>query len=187
MKRQFVYSVFPAVMAFLFICMAGVTLSAESLPGRKTIVDYYLLLPDEYFQCEAVSILRNRDKLALIKKQDLKAGYLLAALKDSGFPLEAALYTDDNMGIKLLVVNVRCPQGCMCRKLDFFFLSDGTLVKDDGDYIFPKIEDIEKAAGTAENYEFVLPGNGKSINVIDVKTGKLLYKIRWSGGTFNLD
>ncbi len=170
----------------IIVSVTAADLRSENVSGGKTIVDYYLLLPDEYFQCETANILRQKDKLAQIKKKDLKKGYILASTSDGGLPVEVALFTDDYMGITVLAVNVRCQSGCMCRKLDFFFVSDGKLMKSEGEGIFPKIEDIEKAAGVTDGYEFILPERGKAVNVASEDSGKVLLVIEWSGGTFNI-
>jgi len=185
MKKIYIYNFFVLIAVMLFTVTAGV-LSAEDATGEKSIVDYYLQLPDKYFQCETENILSRKDKLSLIKKKNIKSGFILASTIDGGFPLEAALFTDDYMGIKILVLNLRCPSGCTCRRIDFFFVSDGSLMKSDNEFLFPKTADIEKVAGKAGDYEFVLPGDGKTINVTDKLTGKVLLKIEWSGGTFNI-
>jgi len=175
-----------SLLLFIISISDVVMLKAEPVTGEKNIVDYYLQLPDEYFFCETLIIPDRKDKLSLIKKKNLKDGYILASTKDGDFPLETALFTDDYMGLKLIAVNVRCGSGCMCRKLDFFFVSDGKLMKSANDYLFPKNDEIEKAAGIKDGYEFSLPGDGKYINVIDGDSGKVLLKIEWSGGTFNI-
>lgn len=184
MKKIYIHCVL-LLIAVMFFASVDAN-SAEEVTGERNIADYYLLLPDKYFQCETENILRKKDKLSLIKKRNIKSGYILASTIDGGFPLEAALFTDDFMGIKLLALNLRCPAGCMCRRLDFFFVSDSGLLKSSNEFLFPKIEDIEKAAGRSDGYEFVLPGDGKTINVTDESTGKILLKLEWSGGTFNI-
>jgi len=173
------------IMALFFIISVSSS-AAEKSSGEKTILDYYLQLPDKYFQCETENILRKKDKLSQIKKKDLKKGYIQATTIDGNIPVEAALFTDDYMGIKVLAVNVRCSSGCMCRKLDLFFVSDGTLMKSDDGHLFPEIKDIEKAAGITEGYEFILSDDGKNIRVANEESGKVLLMIEWSGGTFNI-
>jgi len=186
MKKIYIYNFF-VLIAIMFLTTISVDVySAEDVTGEKSIVDYYIQLPDQYFQCETENILRKKDKLSLIKKKNIKSGYILASTIDGGYALEAALFTDDYMGIKLMVLNLRCPAGCKCRRLDFFFVSDGRPMKSNNEFLFPKKEDIEKAAGRNKGYEFVLPGDGKNINVTDEFTGKVLLTIEWSGGTFNI-
>jgi len=164
------------------------SLDAEAAGGEKTVLDYYLELPDEYFQCETANILQRKDKLSLIKKKDLNKGYIQASILDGGYPVEVAIFkgTDDYMGITVLAVNVRCTSGCMCRRLDFFFITDGKLAKVEGDFLFPKTEAIEKAAGRTEGYEFILPGDGKNIKVAEEGSGKEIFVIEWSEGSFNI-
>jgi len=183
-KYNIHYSIILSAVIVFSITTAD--LKSENAPGGKTIVDYYLQLPDEYFQCETAKILRQKDKLAQIKRKDIKKGFILAATSDGGLPVEVSLFTDDYMGIKVLAVNVRCQSGCICRKLDFFFVSDGKIMKSEAEGIFPEIKDIEKAAGMTEGYEFILPENGKIINVVAEDSGKVLLVIEWSGGTFNI-
>ena len=186
MKRTISYvSALLLITAACFIISSG-TLTALSEAPALTIVDYYLQLPDEYFNCETDVPLSKKDKLALIKKKDLAGSYILAATKEGGFPLEAAVYRDDYLGIEVLAVNVRCGSGCMCRKLDFFFINNLNLSKDTKGYFFPKAADIEKATGVTEGYGFVLSGDGKSIKVVKEGSGRTLVVIGWSGGTFNL-
>ncbi len=168
---------------FSFIETVPVTAAAM----EKTVLDYYLQLPDEYFQCETENILKQKDKLSRIKKKDLKKGYIHATTMDGNIPIETVLFTDEYMGISVFAVNVRCSAGCMCRRLDFFFVNDGRIMKNDGDGLFPSSEEIEKAAGVSDGYEFVLPEDGKGINIADEESGKILLRIKWSGGTFNIE
>lgn len=168
----------------VFFIISGSALNAETAPGGKSILDYYLQIPDKYLQCETEDILQKKDKLALIKKKNLKKGYIQASTADGNFPVEIALFTDDQMGIKILALNVRCHSGCMCRKLEFFFISEGKLMKKDEGHIFPKDEDIEKAAGVSGGYEFILSEGGRSIKVAEEESGKTLLVVEWSGGMF---
>lgn len=186
MKKFMINSSIVINIVFIFSLISAADLNPGTLPGEKTVVDYYLQLPDEYFQCETVKILRQKDKLSQIKRKDVKKGYILASTSDGGIPIEIALFTDDYMGIKVLAVNVRCRWGCMCRKLDFFFVSDGKLMKSEGEGLFPEIEDIEKAAGITGGYEFIIPEGSRNIKVASEESGKVLLTIDWSGGTFNI-
>jgi len=177
---------------FLFLLVSVLSfietplLMAGNVSGNKTILDYYLMIPDSYFQCETEDLLRQKDKLELIRKKNLAKGYIRASTKDGNIPVEAALFKDDYLGIKVVAVNVTCPSGCMCRKLDFFFVSNGNLMKNEESSIFPKTEDIEKAAGVTAGYLFFISEDGKGINVTEAGSGRLLLKIEWSGGTFNI-
>jgi hypothetical protein len=184
--NSFSYTLSLLYIITVFFIVTVSSAAAESVPGEKTVLDYYIQLPDKYFQCETENILRKKDKLALIKKKDLKKGYIQALTIDGSIPVEAALFTDDYMGIAVLAVNMRCSSGCMCRKLDFFFVSDGKLMKSDDGHLFPEIEVIEKAAGITEGYEFILSDDGKNIKVANEENGKVLLIIEWSGGTFNI-
>lgn len=186
MKKFIFNSAIVIIIGFIFSIISAADLDSGTRQGEKTVVDYYLQLPDEYFQCEIVKIFRQKDKLSQIKRKDIKKGYILASTSDGGIPVEIALFTDDYMGITVLAVNVRCSSGCMCRKLDFFFVSDGKLMKSEGEGLFPKIEDIEKAAGVTGGYEFIIPEGSKNIKVASEESGKVLLTIDWSGGTFNI-
>ena len=113
MKKFIINLSIVIISLFVFSIISAADQNSGTLPGEKTVIDYYLQLPDEYFQCETVKILRQKDKLSQIKRKDLKKGYILASTSDGGIPVEIALFTDDYMGIKVLAVNVRCPSGCM--------------------------------------------------------------------------
>ena len=184
MRRVFIYIISSLMIINLFPILPPFLKNIEAADGTKTVIDYYLQLPDSYYQCESENILQKKDKLSMIISQDLKKGYIKATTLDGGIPIEAALYTDETMGISVLAVNVKCPSGCMCRKLDFFFASEGRLLKIDGDFIFPKIEEIEKAAGKTGGYNFTLSEYENLIYVVEEQSGKVLLKIRWRGGTF---
>lgn len=186
MRNNMINSSIALIVIFLFLIISAADLNSGTLPEEKTVIDYYFQLPDEYFQCETANILSRKDKLSQIKRKDLKKGYILASTSDGGTPVEIALFTDDYMGIKVIAVNVRCGSGCMCRKLDFFFVSDGRLMKSEVEGLFPNLADIEKAAGVTGGYEFVIPEGSKNINVAAEKSGKILLTIEWSGGTFNI-
>ncbi len=185
MKKYFLSAAVLIAVITGFVLASTEFTEARSV-APASIVDYYLLLPDEVFQCETNVPLSKKHKLDLIKKKDVKNNFITASTKDGGYPLEVALFTDDYLGITVLAANVKCQSGCMCRRLDFFFINGGKAMKSSSDGLFPKAEDIEKAAKVKDGYGFELAGDGKGIRVVDEKTGKPIIVIEWSGGTFNL-
>lgn len=185
MKKFLLYLTIISVGFAISIILNSNESSARSV-APASIVDYYLLLPDETFQCETAVPLSKKHKTDLIKKKDLKNNFITASTMDGGYPLEVALFVDDYLGVKVLAANVRCQSGCMCKRLDLFFVSGGKVMKSSAEGLFPKAEDIEKAAKIKDGYGFEIAGDGKSIKVVSDDSNKTLLIIEWSGGTFNL-
>jgi hypothetical protein len=173
------------IIAGLVICiMTLLGADAGAQQKQKSIMDYYLDLPDEAFYCEIKpENLSTEFKKRQIRKSNLKAGYILARAEN--MPLEAALFTDAYLGITVVAVNRPCGEGCMC---NYFRLLRPTGKGAWADFdAFPSPDEIMKAAGLTEpDYELVLPEIGTDIKVVSRDTKKLLALIGWSGGQFAL-
>jgi hypothetical protein len=169
-----------AVVIFCIITVLGADAGAQQ--KQKSIMDYYVDLPDEIFYCEMKpENLSKEFKKKQIRKSNLKAGYILA--RSENMPLEVALFTDAYLGITVVAVNRVCGEGCMC---NYFRLlrpaGNGTWAEFNA---FPSADEIMKAAGlNGPDYDLVLPEIGTDIKVLSRDTKKVLALIGWSGGQF---
>ncbi|MBP7738409.1 MAG: hypothetical protein KA369_20710 [Spirochaetes bacterium] len=171
-----------AIAAVIIGIIAVLGADAGAQQKQKSVMDYYLDLPDEAFYCEMKpENLSKEFKKKQIRKSNLRAGYILA--RSENMPLEVALFTDAYLGITVVAVNRVCGEGCMC---NYFRLlrPSGKGAWADFD-AFPSSDEIMKAAGLTEpDYELVLPEIGTDIRVVSRDKKKLLALIGWSGGQF---
>jgi len=171
-----------AIAGIIFSVAVVLGADAGAQQKQKSIMDYYLDLPDEIFYCEIKPDNLSREfKKKQISKSNLRAGYILA--RSENMPLEVALFTDAYLGITVVAVNRPCGEGCMC---NYFRLlrptGKGTWADFDA---FPSPDEIMKAAGLTEpDYDLVLPEIGTDIRVVSRDAKKVLALIGWSGGQF---
>ncbi len=171
-----------AIIAIALLGPLGTAVRAEN--KQKSIMDYYLDLPDEVFYCEIQPKDLSREfKKKQIRRSNLKAGYILA--NSENMPLEVALFIDAHLGITVVAVNRPCGAGCMC---NYFKLLRPAGKGKWADFdAFPSPDEIMKAAGMTEpDYDLVLPEIGTIIKVVGRDTKKVLALIEWNGGEFIL-
>jgi hypothetical protein len=170
-----------AAMLTILVLLLAFPPSSQGKP--QSILDYYLLLPNEYFICELSPKITREYKEKLIVRKNSKNGFIQASSED--YPMEVALFTDNKANPPLVAVNIRCGAGCMCNKFAVLSFSNKGKWNDVTAQVFPSDEQIGKALGRrAALYEFVLPEVGTTIKVVDIDTKKFLLNIYWSGGRF---
>jgi hypothetical protein len=175
------------IFRFSFLVLVFI-LSAEFLlaDNKKTILDYFMLIPDEYFQCEISGEITPQKKKESIKRVNIKNGYIAA--ESEKFPMEAALFTDDYLGISVVAVNVNCGEGCMCNKFALLIPDSKGKLIESSNFIFPDASEIEKKLKEkSDSYGFILTETGIDINVVDNLSKKTLLLIRWRGGMFVIE
>ena len=169
----------PFRLAIILLFTAAAAALGET---KKTILDYYLDLPEQLFYCESKPAQITKEfKKKKIRKLNIRNGYILADSESS--PLEVALFRDGRQGLTVIAASLECGEGCMCR---FFHLyradADGKLHPFDR---FPSPDDIQKKIGKKDfYYELVLPEYGRDIKVIDPASKKTLCLITFGGGKF---
>lgn len=168
------------IVTITFVLMSYVSVQA------KTVLDYYCLIPDEFFQCEDdVKITRNY-KLNQIKYKNIKAGYIRAESERN--PMEVALFKDIKSNKDVVAVNIKCGPGCMCNRFALLqFDANGKAINITAS-IFPNENLIWKKIKRTDvdAYEFILPEVGTTIKVVHADTGEELAQIFWRDGKFVL-
>ncbi len=182
--RQLIILILSGFFILLNVGFSGVT---------KNIVDYYLLLPNEFFACDAGDFKDTKEfRLKSIQHKNIKNGYLLAKI-DNGmqFPLEVALYKDKINKRDIIAISIDCGPGCMCnvfkllaldKKGEWEILENILPVQE----MEKMIEKLQKKSESELFPAFVLPEFGTTIKVIDSETKNHLYELIWQGGKFQV-
>lgn len=172
MKRLLIFlTAALGVSSFLSPCAAEET--------KKTIVDYYLLLPDKTFETPARDWLHNA---TVIDKQN---GYMSVSGDGAQPSFEVALFRYRD-GRPLLAICEGELEGDDRVSLVFFdFGADNRMHKASRN-IFP-IGDQWSSGDYDKKYEdfrFELPRHGRTVVVRSAKTKKILHKVTWNGEKF---
>ena len=168
-------------LAVFVVLVAGVflPLSLRGVEEKKmTVVDYYLLLPRDYFEGTPADWLRflKQPKCGIV---DPANGYM-SCIGDGAQPsFEIALfhYRDRRPLLAVCLGELEGPHSVF---FDFFEMgSDGKMHKTRRS-IFPVAD-----AGNGEgNWRFELPRQGRTVLVRSQKSGKVLRKLTWNGEKF---
>lgn len=174
-----------AALAPFFVCALALSGRGEGAPS--TILDYYLALPDAYFQCEMEAKITTQEKMKQIVRKNVKNGYLLA--KSEGYPMEVALFVDATGKERVIAVNISCGEGCMCNKFALLrYLGPGKWKNVTADLMPPDGEidaAIRKKHGD-RNWSLVLPEFGTTVRVVDAATSAPLIELQWVNGVFRI-
>lgn len=141
----------------------------------KTVLDYYLLLPDKYFEANE----EQRVKWMLDPKRgavvDIKNGYIFAP----GDGAQASVYVclfKRSAGPPLIAVKTHEPDTDQFTYLDFFEYKRGTLVEVKEDVLPVRIN---------KEFKYKMPRYGRSIEVRDQR-GRKIYNLTWTGRRFRI-
>ena len=141
----------------------------------KTVLDYYLLLPDKYFEANE----EQRVKWMLDPKRgavvDIKNGYIFAP----GDGAQASVYVclfKRSAGSPLIAVKTHEPDTDQFTYLDFFEYKRGTLVEVKEDVLPVRIN---------KEFKYKMPRYGRSIEVRDQR-GRKIYNLTWTGRRFRI-
>ena len=163
----------------LFLAGSFLPLSLHGANEKKmTVVDYYLLLPSNYFEGTPADWLRflKQPKCGVV---DPANGYMSCTGDGPQPPFEVALFRYRD-GRPLLAVCLGELEGTNSLFLDFFEMrSDGKMRKTRRS-IFP----VADAGNDEANWRFELPRQDRTVLVRSQKSGKVLRKISWSGEKF---
>ena len=150
-------------------------------PEPPSIVDYFLLLPDDTLETPARHWFHNETSV------DKKNGYLTGGGDGAQPPFEAALfrYRDGRplLGVCQGELESDDPR---CISVEFFDLgADGKMKKLDRK-IFPVHDQWESDEPNKkyEDFRFIFPRQGRTILVRSAKTKKILHKVTWNGEKF---
>ena len=151
------------------------SISAAQSSPPKTVLDYYLLLPEKYFEANK----EQRVKWMLAPRNgavvDIKNGYIYAAGDGAQTPIYVCLFKRP-YGLPLVAVKSHEPDTRDYTHLDFYELKNGTLVEVKKGVLPVKING---------DFKYEMPRYGTTINVRDQR-GRRLYNLNWSGRRFVL-
>ena len=150
-------------------------------PERASIVDYFLLLPDDALE------LRPRHWFYNETSVDKKNGYLTGGGDGAQPSFEAALfrYRDGRPLLAVCQADLETDDD-RCTSMQFFDLGpDGKMKKLDRT-IFPVRDEWDSGEQNKkyEDFRFLLPRQGRTVLVRSAKTKKILHKVIWNGEKF---
>jgi|GEM_PF-1173868 len=161
---------FTLLTVFLFQSIGA----AQSSPP-KTVLDYYLLLPEKYFEAnkeQRVKWMLEPGNGAVV---DIKNGYIYAAGDGAQTPHYVCLFKRPK-GSPLVAVKSHPSDTREITYLHFYEYKQGALVEVKKGVLPLKIN---------ENFRYELPRYGTTIKVSD-QHGRKLYSLHWSGQRFVL-
>lgn len=150
-------------------------------PEPVSIVDYFLLLPDDALE------IRARHWFYTAASVDKKNGYLSVSGDGAQPSFEAALfrYRDGRPLLALCQADLETDDD-RCSSMEFFDLGqDGKMKKLDRK-IFPVRDewDSGEQKNKYQDFRFIMPRQGRTVLVRSAKTKKILHKVTWSGEKF---
>ncbi len=163
-----------ALIALLLVFLFQLSSYAQS-PVPKTVFDYYVLLPDKYFEAnkeQRVKWMLDSRRGAVV---DLKNGYIFAPGDGAQTSIYVRLFKR-RQRLPLLAVKSHEADIDEYTHLDFYEYKKGELVE------------VKKAVlpvKVNEEYKYEMPRYGKSIEVKDQR-GKKIYSFIWSARGFVL-
>ncbi len=163
----------------LFISVASYAMHAQTkMPkatGPRTVLDYYTLLPDKYFEAnreQRVNWMLDPKRGAIV---DVKNGYLYAPGDGAQTDIYVCLFKRSD-GTYLIAVNYDDKNGVFESFLDFYVYHHGRL-RDVGKSVMP--------VAFKKRLHYGLPRYGSTITVTN-KSGKKLYDLVWVRNVFRL-
>lgn len=151
-------------------------------PEPPSIVDYFLLLPDDTLEVRPRHWFHNETSV------DKKNGYLTGGGDGAQPPFEAALFRYRDGRPLLAVCQAELESDdTRCVSMEFFDLgADGKMKKLDRK-IFPVRDQWDSGEEINKKYEdfrFIMPRHGRTVVVRSAKTKKVLHKVTWNGEKF---
>lgn len=151
------------------------SISAAQSSPPKTVLDYYLLLPEKYFEAnkeQRVKWMLEPGNGAVV---DIKNGYIYAAGDGAQTAIYVCLFKRPH-GLPLIAVKSHEPDTRDYTHLDFYEYKNGALVEVKKGVLPVKVK---------EDFEYEMPRYGRTIEVRD-QHGRKLYNFNWSGRRFVL-
>jgi len=161
----------------VLIWLTKIVVSAQSPQPNEphTVVDYYMLLPDKYFEAnrdERLHWMLDPKRGAIV---DISNGYLYAPGDGAQTDIYACLFKKSN-GTYLMAVGYNDKDEVFETFLDFFVYDHGHMLNVTKN-VFP--------VRFNKNLFYLLPRWGTTIKVTNT-SGKKLYDLVWTGSVFLL-
>jgi hypothetical protein len=162
------------LLTLLAVFLFQSTGPAQSSPP-KTVLDYYLLLPDKYFEAnkeQRVKWMLDSRRGAVV---DIKNGYIYAPGDGAQTSLYVCLFKRPH-GFPLVAVKSHPSDTQEYTRLDFYEYKHGALVE---------VKETVLPVKVNEEFKYTMPRYGKSIEVRNQR-GRRIYTLSWSGRRFVL-
>ena len=163
-----------SILLFSVLSFHVATTAAQS-PQPQTVLDYYQLLPEKYFEASK----EQRIKWMLDPKRgaivDVKNGYIFAPGDGAQTTLYVCLFKKVD-GNYVIGVKSHYSDSSAHTHIDFYNYKDGKFI------------DITKSIlpiRVNENLRYEMPRYGRTIKVTN-KAGRKLYDLIWQAGKFRL-
>jgi hypothetical protein len=166
---------FRFTIILLLVLVSSSTVAAQSSTEPRTVVDYYMLLPNKYFEADRDQRLHwmlDPKRGAIV---DIRNGYLYAP----GDGAQTDIYTcifKRNDGAYLVAVNYNDKDGVFETFLDFFVYERGNLTK---------VTKSVLPVPFSKDLFYELPRHGMTIRVTNA-SGKRLYDLVWNQLVFRV-
>jgi hypothetical protein len=157
---------------------------SASAPAKplNNILDYYLALPDTYFNCELTMERLPDQRMPGILYKNVSDGYLLFKTEELD-TVQLALFNEKSTGKKYLAYVYECGGGCQCNRRAFLSYDNGEW-NDVSEKAFP---DLSALTSDDTNIAFRLPEKGTTIVLYNYDDpGKVVGKLEWKGNMFEL-
>lgn len=161
------------LLTLLAVFLFQLTGDAQSSPP-KTVLDYYLLLPEKYFEAnkeQRVKWMLDSRRGAVV---DIKNGYIYAPGDGAQTSLYVCLFKRPH-GFPLVAVKSHPSDTDEYTRLNFYEYKHGALAE------VNKVLPVK----VNEEFKYTMPRYGKSIEVRNQR-GKKIYALIWSGRRFVL-
>ena len=174
-KPQMLSRLFSLALLGFLTCLAGVVACAQSSPRPHTVVDYYMLLPDKYFEAN----LEQRLHWMLDPKRgaivDVVNGYLFAPGDGAQTDIYTCLFRRPD-GTYLVAVNYNDKDGVFETLLGLYVYQHGRL---------RNVTKLVMPVAFNKQLYYELPRHGTTIKVTN-KAGRQLYDLVWDKSVFRL-
>lgn len=162
-----------SVVLFAMFSFSTPSISQSAQP--RTVLDYYIMLPDKYFEADKeqrVKWMLDRSRGAVV---DVKNGYLYAPGDGAQTSIYVCLFRKPD-GSYVIAVKSHAPDTDDFTYLDFYAYDAGRLV------------DVTKTVlpvGENDEFKYEMPRFGRTLRVSN-KRGKKIYDLYWIGDRFKL-
>ena len=163
------------VINLLLVIFLFQSISAAQSSQPRTVLDYYLLLPEKYFEADKeqrVKWMLDPGRGAVV---DVKNGYIYAPGDGAQTSIYVCLFKRPH-GFPLIAVKSHESDTNEYTHLNFYEYKNGALVEVKKGVLPVKIN---------ENFKYELPRYGRTIEVKD-EHGRKVYSLNWSGRRFVL-
>jgi hypothetical protein len=165
------------ILSILLLGVTSIAAFAQSAEPRhpRTVVDYYMLLPEKYFEANREQRLHwmlDPERGAII---DIPNGYLFAPGDGAQTDIYTCIFKRSN-GSYLVAVGYNDKDGVFETFLDFFLYDHGRL---------RNVTQTVLPVRFNKSLYYDLPRRGTTIPVTNA-SGKKLYDLVWTGNVFHL-